>query len=195
VIHEPSTTWQKIARRIRVPVGFAFTVLYVWLAHPTGKSLAIGTVFVTAGIAVRALASGHLQKNERLATTGPYAYTRNPLYLGSLILALGFTIAARSFWVVAIMGIIFAAIYIPVIQAEEAFLRRRFPEFDAYAREVPRFVPRLASRGYFNQGFSWELYLKHREYNAALGSAALIAAIGAKVWLLHHGARATNSIF
>jgi protein-S-isoprenylcysteine O-methyltransferase Ste14 len=187
VIHEPSTTWQKIARRIRVPVGFAFTGLYVWLAHPTWKALLTGTILVIAGIGVRALASGHLKKNEELATSGPYAYTRNPLYFGSLILALGFAIAARNWWIAALLLLIFVAIYIPVISAEETFLRTKFPEFAKYSTEVPRVIPRLGSYSRYQPGFSWELYLKHREYNAAIGSLALLAALIAKLlWNLHH---------
>lgn len=190
MIREPSTTWQRIARRIRVPVGFAFTVIYIWLANPTWESLVIGTVFVVAGIAVRALASGHLKKNEELATSGPYAYTRNPLYLGSLILALGFSIAAENRWIAASLLLIFVAIYLPVINAEEAFLRTKFPEFAKYCAEVPRVIPRLKSHGSYLPGFSRELYLKHREYNAAIGSVALLAALAAKLlWNLHHTAR------
>jgi hypothetical protein len=188
VIQERSTTWQKMARRIRVPVGFAFTVIYVALAHPTWKSLLIGTAFVIAGIAVRALASGHLKKNEELATSGPYAYTRNPLYLGSLILALGFAIAARNWWIAALLLLIFVAIYLPVIGAEEDFLRTKFPEFAKYSAEVPRVIPRFTSHSPYQPGFSWELYLKHREYNAAIGSAALLAALIAKLlWNLANG--------
>jgi len=181
VIYEPSTTWQKIARRIRVPVGFAFTVIYILLSHPTWKSLAIGAAFVIAGITVRALASGHLKKNEELATSGPYTYTRNPLYLGSLILALGFAIAARNWWIAALLLLIFVAIYLPVISAEEEFLRTKFPEFVQYCAEVPRVIPRLSSPRPYQPGFSWGLYLKHREYNAAIGSVALLAALIAKL--------------
>lgn len=186
MIQTPSTTWQKIARRIRVPVGFAFTVLYIWLAHPTWTSLLIGAAFVIVGIAVRALASGHLKKNEELAISGPYAYTRNPLYLGSLILALGFAIAARNWWIAALLLLIFVAIYIPVISAEETFLQTKFPEFPKYSAEVPRVIPRLGSKRPYQPGFSWGLYLKHREYNAAIGSLALLAALIAKLlWSLH----------
>ena len=95
---ESKPTWAKIARRIRVPLSFAFAILYFWLAQPTVISMLVGGAIVIPGLLVRALASGHVQKNEQLATTGPYAYTRNPLYLGSLILALGFAFAARSWW-------------------------------------------------------------------------------------------------
>jgi protein-S-isoprenylcysteine O-methyltransferase Ste14 len=189
VIRKPSTTWQKIARRIRVPVGFAFSVIYIWLAHATWKSLLMGTAFVVAGIAVRALASGHLKKNEELATGGPYAYTRNPLYLGSLILALGFAIAALNCWIGVLLLTIFVSIYLPVISAEEAFLQTRFPEFAKYSAEVPRVLPRLSSLNRYQARFSWGLYLKHREYNAAIGSLALLAALIAKLlWNVHHTA-------
>ncbi len=183
---QSSTTWQRIARRIRVPLGFGFAVLYLWLAKPTLKSILVGTIFVIAGVVIRGLASGHLSKNERLAMSGPYAYSRNPLYLGSLILALGFALAALSWLVAVLLAVIFLAIYMPVIQAEETFLRARFPEFEDYAREVPRLVPRLTSVHRSWGNFSWDLYLKHREYSAAIGSAALIAALIVKLfWNLH----------
>ncbi len=183
---QSSTSWQRIARRIRVPLGFAFAGLYVWLARPTLKSILLGTIFVIAGIVVRALASGHLNKNERLAVSGPYAYSRNPLYLGSLILALGFAAAALSWQVAVLLAVIFGAIYMPVIEAEETFLRATFPEFEDYARQVPRLLPRLTSFRRSDSGFSWGLYLKHREYNAALGSAALIATLIVKlIWNFH----------
>ncbi len=191
-----STSWQRIARRIRVPLGFAFAGLYLWLARPTLKSILLGTILVIAGIVVRALASGHLSKNERLATSGPYAYSRNPLYLGSLILALGFAVAALNWQVAVLLAVIFGAIYMPVIEAEETFLRKTFPEFADYARQVPRLIPRLTSFHRSGGGFSWELYLKHREYNAPLGSAALIAALIVKLfWNLHKAGPATRSIF
>ncbi|MGA8153789.1 MAG: isoprenylcysteine carboxylmethyltransferase family protein [Terriglobales bacterium] len=174
-------SWARVARRIRVPLGFAFAAAYLWLAHPAAKSLLLGTVFIAMGLALRGLASGHVQKNEQLATTGPYAYTRNPLYLGSLILAIGFVIAARSLWIALILGILFLAIYLPVIRAEEKFLAQRFPEFDSYAGRVPRLFPRMPSAVGNGGKFSWALYWKHREYNATLGSVAIMAALVAKL--------------
>src|ERR1700684_2751844 len=92
------TQWSKIARRIRVPLGFLFAVIYFWLARPTWRSLLLGAVIVLPGLFIRALASGHVRKNESLATSGPYAYTRNPLYFGSLLMGLGFCVAACSWW-------------------------------------------------------------------------------------------------
>lgn len=176
-----SFTWTNIARRIRVPLGFAFTALYLWLATPTAASMLVGSALIIPGLAIRALASGHVQKNERLTTTGPYAYTRNPLYLGSLILAVGFAIAARNWWIGAALVLIFLAIYLPVIRGEESFLREHFPEFAGYARQVPRLLPRLM---WFKTGrgaFSWDLYWKHREYNATLGAVAMLAVLTAKM--------------
>jgi len=177
--------WSKIARRIRVPLGFLFAVLYFWLARPTWRSLALGAILVISGILVRALASGHVRKNEALAISGPYAYTRNPLYLGSLLMGLGFALAGRSWWVSVVLVVMFFAIYIPVIRDEEAFLRQKFPEFDEYATRVPRMFPRLTpSPGGENSGaFSFELYWKHREYNALLGALAMVAALIVKIAL------------
>jgi protein-S-isoprenylcysteine O-methyltransferase Ste14 len=177
-------TWTKIARRIRVPLGFAFTALFLWLATPTQVSLIIGSALIIPGLAIRALASGHVKKNEQLTTTGPYAYTRNPLYLGSLILAVGFAISARSWWIGAGLVLIFLAIYLPVIRGEETFLREQFPEYTEYARHVPRLLPRFSSPSIGRGTFSWHLYWKHREYNATLGAMALIAALIAKLlWI------------
>ena len=176
-------SWSAIARRIRVPLGFAFAVVFFWLAKPTWKSILLGAALVIPGLVIRALASGHLQKNEQLATGGPYAYTRNPLYLGSLILAVGFALAARSWWIVGGIVLLFFAIYLPVIRAEEVFLRERFPQFEDYAREVPALFPRVSAFGKPGGGFSWDLYWKHREYNATLGAAAIMAALVAKlIW-------------
>src|ERR1700684_3800848 len=135
--------WSHIARRIRVPLGFLFAVLYFWLARPSWRSLAVAAIVVAPGLLLRALASGHVRKNEALATSGPYAYTRNPLYLGSLLMGLGFAVAARSWWVSIVLVVMFVAIYLPVIRDEEAFLKQKFPGFDEYARRVPRMLPRF----------------------------------------------------
>lgn len=175
--------WSRIARRIRVPLGFAFAAFYLWIARPSWKSVALGTLIAIPGILLRALASGHVKKNEELTTTGPYAYTRNPLYLGSLIMAIGFALAARSVWVLIAIVLMFFAIYLPVIRAEEAFLRGTFPAFEEYARSVPRLLPRVRAFGQAPGSFSRQLYWQHREYNAVLGTVALMAALVAKlVW-------------
>ena len=176
-------SWSQVARRIRVPLGFTFAAAYVWLAHPTPTSLGIGAAIALVGLVIRALASGHVEKNEALATTGPYRYTRNPLYLGSIVLAMGFLVAARSWWIGIGALAMLVGIYLPVIASEEAFLRSRFPEYEEYSRRVPRLVPRFRANSSSPGSFSWHLYWKHREYNAALGMLGMIAILIAKlVW-------------
>ena len=183
--------WEAIARRIRVPVGFAFAGLYLFLARPMWRSMAIGAILVLIGLAIRAFASGHVRKNEALSTSGPYAYTRNPLYLGSLFIGIGFVVAARSVWVGLVLVAMFYAIYLPVIQGEEVFLRRKFPEFDEYARQVPRMLP--TPKAFWrtpNPGgaiFSLDLYRKHREYQALMGAAAMMGALALKLMLMGRG--------
>lgn len=176
------SAWSKIARRIRVPLGFVLVVFYFWLARPTWGSLLLGSIGIAPGLLIRALASGHVRKNEELATSGPYAYTRNPLYMGSLLMGVGFGVAARDWWIGAALAAMFFAIYIPVIRDEEAFLRQRFPEFEEYAGRVPRLLPRIAAEpGEKSAGFSSELYLKHREWKALMGSVAIILGLVIKM--------------
>jgi len=176
-------TWSSVARRIRVPLGFLFAIAYVWLSRPTRSSLIAGALLLLPGLLLRGLASGHVQKNERLATSGPYAYTRNPLYVGSLILAAGFAVAARSWWVAAITILIFTMIYVPVITDEERFLRQTFPEYEDYARLVPRLWPRLTPFPGPPGSFSPALYWKHREYKALLGCVAVVVILVLKLVL------------
>ena len=178
------SSWNKIARRIRVPLGFVFAAVYVWLAHPTVRSIIVGLCIALVGLLIRALASGHVQKNEQLATGGPYAYTRNPLYLGSLIMTCGFALSSRSWIVAAIAAIMLLAIYIPVIRSEEEFLQARFPEFEDYRHNVPRLFPKLKANQGSSGSFSAHLYWKHREYNAAIGAALITVALIVKMlWL------------
>ena len=174
-------TWSRVARRIRVPLGFIFAVVYIWLAQPTRTSLIAGALLLLPGLVLRGLASGHVQKDKQLTTSGPYAYTRNPLYLGSLMLAAGFAIAARSWWIVAVMLLMFAVIYVPVIAGEERYLRRTFPEYDDYARHVPRMLPRLTPYGSQQSAYSPARYWKHREYEASIGCAVVLAILVIKL--------------
>ena len=168
-------TW---AQRWRVPLGFACGALFLLLASPRPLTLAIGGGVALAGLALRAWASGHIRKNARLAVSGPYAHTRNPLYLGSLVLGLGFTIAASSgAWRFVLLGSLFAAlflgIYLPVMRVEALTLAELFGEdYRRYAAAVPLLFPRFTPyRG--GEGatvkFDPNLYLRYREYRAALG--------------------------
>jgi protein-S-isoprenylcysteine O-methyltransferase Ste14 len=174
------TDWPHIARRVRVPLGFAFAAFFLFFAMPSRKFILFGLPLIISGLTVRALASGHVRKNEELTTTGPYAYTRNPLYLGSSLLVAGFLIAARNWWVAAAALAMFLIVYIPVIRSEESFLRSHFPEFDEYAKKVPPLLPRMTAFRHHNQLFCWALYWKHREYNAAAGAIAILIALAMK---------------
>lgn len=176
-------TWSRIARRIRVPLGFVFAALYIWLARPAWWSISLGAGISLFGVLIRGLASGHVRKNEELTTTGPYGYTRNPLYLGSIVIAIGFAVAARSVWIGVALIVLFLAIYLPVIRSEEEFLRGKFANFDDYVARVPRLFPRLTSASPDTGSFSRELYLQHREYNALVGTVLMLCALIIKlVW-------------
>jgi protein-S-isoprenylcysteine O-methyltransferase Ste14 len=180
-------SWNRIARRIRVPLGFVFAAIFLWLAHPAPLFLLLSLILVVPGLLLRAYASGYVKKNAELTTTGPYAYTRNPLYLGSIFIAFGFALAARSPWIALILAALFLVIYLPVIRAEEQYLRSVFPGYDAYARQVPRLMPRLspAAEHRTDEGsFSPALYRRHREYNALIGAASMYAALILKLLLL-----------
>jgi len=175
------TRWQRIARRIRVPLGFLTAAIYLFeLARraPRPDAVAWSLLLVLPGLWLRAYASGYVKKNRELTQTGPYAHTRNPLYLGSMLMAFGFAVALLSWPVALVLAIMFAVIYIPVIASEERFLRDTFPEFNDYCRRVPRLIPRIfpsnpPGTGNARGAFAMSLYLKHREYNAAIGAALL----------------------
>ena len=169
-----------------MPLGFCFAALFLWLAHPTWPTLAVSLVLVLPGLSLRGYAAGYVRKNAELTTSGPYAYTRNPLYLGSMMIAFGFAAASRSVPLFAILVTLFVLIYLPTIRSEEAFLRATFPDFPAYSQQVPRLLPRLrpGAARVAPAGFSRARYLHHREYNAAIGTLALYAALIAKLlWL------------
>ena len=180
--------WQRVARRIRVPLGFVTAALYLfelWRRAPRPAAVVLSLLLVLPGLWLRAWAAGYVKKDRELTRTGPYAHTRNPLYLGSMLMAAGFAVALMSWLLAVVLAVGFAAIYIPVIASEERFLRSAFPEFDSYCRSVPRLLPRLMAApvnrapgsedgsAASSQGFSFALYLRHREYNAALGAGLL----------------------
>ena len=172
--------WQRVARRIRVPLGFATAALYLfelWERPPQPLAVAWSLAFVIPGLWLRGYASGYVKKNQELTTSGPYAWVRNPLYLGSILIAAGFALALLSWAVALALTVMFVAIYVPVIASEERFLRATFPGFDAYCKRVPRLIPRLTlvrpEQGGELGRFSLALYLKHREYNALIGALLL----------------------
>ena len=159
--------------RLRVPSGFVLVILFVWLAKPARESLAIGLPLSLGGLLLRGWAAGHLAKNQRLTNAGPYAHMRNPLYLGTLLVAAGLVIASRQPILAVVFGAVFLLIYLPVIELEEQHLRDLFPNFENYARQVPLLWPRWkpVARG----AFRWKLYRRNEEYQALLGFLAGVA--------------------
>ncbi len=177
--------WERLVRRARVPLGFAFAVYFLWRARPTVPSLLLSVLLVAPGLALRGYAAGYVKKNAELTQTGPYAYTRNPLYLGSMVAAFGFAAASLRWDIVVLLAVLFTLIYLPTILSEERFLRGHFADFDAYAARVPRLLPRLTpARTTATPGrFSAVMYRWHREYNSVMGAIALYAALLLLVWL------------
>jgi len=159
--------------RLRVPSGFLIVAVFAWFSQPTARSLEFGVPISLLGLALRAWAAGCLAKNRELATGGPYAYTRNPLYLGTLLVAAGLAVAARSAGLGALFAAVFVFVYLPVIQNESEYLHVLFHDYGDYAAAVPLLLPRLTPhrQGKMNP-FRFSLYLTNQEYNAGVGFAA-----------------------
>jgi protein-S-isoprenylcysteine O-methyltransferase Ste14 len=191
---EPRKFWM----RWRVRAGYPVAVIYWLLAAPTEKSIVMGAAVAVFGLLVRGVSSGYLRKDRELAVSGPYASTRNPLYLGSSLLAAGFIVAGRSWWAGLLVGTYFAVFYYAVMRNEEEDLRKRFgAAFDEYAARVPLFFPRVpepvqsASSGVDGPakvprsaaGFSGAQYMRNREYKALVGTVAGLAVMALRMWL------------
>jgi protein-S-isoprenylcysteine O-methyltransferase Ste14 len=177
IVNAPGRAWA----RWRVPLGYPLAVICLWLARPTAQSVIVGAAVALVGLLVRATAAGHLRKSQALANAGPYARTRNPLYLGSSLLAAAFVAASRSWIVAALLGAYFLAFYPRVMRREETELRTQYGEaFEEYARRVPLFWPRLRADGAEGGSqFSFAQYRRNREYQAAIGVAVILAMLGA----------------
>jgi protein-S-isoprenylcysteine O-methyltransferase Ste14 len=151
--------------RMRVPSGFLLGICFGFLAQPTAESILFGPLVAFPGLALRGWAAGHLKKNQDLADGGPYAWTRNPLYLGTLLVALGLAIAARSWIVFGVTVAVFALVYLPVIEQEEQHLIKLFPGYREYADRVPLLWPKppvSPGKGEFDP----LVYLKNEEWKA-----------------------------
>ncbi len=163
--------------KLRVPSGFVLVAAFLWLSEPSWTALAIGLPVSIAGLAIRAWAAGHLEKNLALADSGPYAYVRNPLYLGTLTVAAGLVIASRRWELGVLFAVVFVLIYLPVVELEEQHLRRLFPAYADYARRAPKLIPRLSARSSIPKHFQWALYRRNREYEALAGFMAGVAVL------------------
>ena len=176
---------KRLLQRVRVPLGFVLSITFLIFAQPRPLSLLVGGMIAVVGLLIRAWASGHIRKNQTLAISGPYAYTRNPLYLGSLILGVGFCIAAGVWWLALGFAALFIGVYLPVMRVEAEDLIELFgDEYREYARNVPLFFPR--PRGWKKTGakFDFALYLRYREYRAALGLLFGVAVLAFKAFFM-----------
>jgi protein-S-isoprenylcysteine O-methyltransferase Ste14 len=171
-----------LVQRLRVPIGFITAILFVFFSRPTWMSLAVGAPLAILGAAVRAWASGHLRKNAELAVSGPYAFTRNPLYFGSFVMAAGCAVCGGSLWLSVWLMALFLAIYMPVMQAESSHMRRLFAgDYERWADSVPLFIPRVTPyKNGLTRRFDPRQYLRHREYRAAIGLLIVIGILSLK---------------
>ena len=165
--------------KLRVTFGFVLVAAFLWLSQPTVQSLEIGLPVAFLGLALRAWAAGHLEKDRTLTESGPYAWVRNPLYIGTLTAAAGFVIAARRWELGVLFAAVFVLIYLPVVELEEQHLRRLFPEYAEYARHVSKLLPRPPRRRAAKR-FRFSQYKRNREYEALLGFLAGVALLAWK---------------
>lgn len=174
-----------LIQRLRVPLGFAFGILFLIFADPTFLLLVIGVAIAFTGLLLRAWSAGHIRKNRELTVTGPYSRTRNPLYLGSFIMGVGFSVASGVWWLALLFAALYLGIYLPVMRIEARELTQIFgDEYRDYARSVPLFFPSLTAYGGPKRDFDGSLYLKYREYQAAIGFVAVAAVLLLKAYLL-----------
>ncbi len=184
---------RKFWMRWRVRVGYPIAAIYWVLARPTARSIAIAGIIAAVGLLIRGSSSGHLRKDRQLAVSGPYAHTRNPLYLGSSLLALGFAIGGRSWWGGLLVAAYFGIFYYAVMRNEEADLRERFgAAYREYAARVPLFFPGFATAASVERSqsptapaekFSWEQYQRNREYKALIGTLAGLGVLWLRMWI------------
>jgi protein-S-isoprenylcysteine O-methyltransferase Ste14 len=172
--------------RWRVRAGYICIILAIILARPNRYSLLAGAGLCVSGLLLRAWASGHLMKEKELACSGPYRFTRNPLYLGNLIIGTSVVVASYSWWMVGIFFIYFLLFYPVVLRREAERMRTLFPkEYEKYKSKVPLFFPSFRQSFFPNNAkFSRKLYKRNKEYRALLGAALFWLAITAKMLLI-----------
>ena len=176
-----------LVARLRVPAGFVMVAAFGWFSQPNSRSLLIGIPASILGLGLRAWAAGHLAKNQRLAVSGPYAFTRNPLYLGTLLTALGLALAGKSLGLALLFATLFVLVYLPAIELEEQHLSAILPGYAEFARRVPLLAPRWP-KDFGPWKFSAALYRGNREYEALLGWLLAV------VWLAVRAGWVTASI-
>lgn len=174
-----------ILTRLRVPAGFLLAVLYILLARPTWPLWPAGIALAFLGLLFRGWAAGHVLKNDRLAVSGPYAFTRHPLYLGSFVIGLGFSLAGSRLEILVLFLACFFLMYGPAMRAEEERLKHLFPaRYPDYRKTVPFFLPTRWPTGRDPAPFSLQHYRRNREYRAVIGFAAALGLLLCKAWWL-----------
>lgn len=170
-----TVSWDRL--RIRLP--WLGVPIVLWAARPNLLSLEIGAAIGVVGLAVRAWAAGTIVKQHQLTTWGPYAFTRNPLYLGSFLMAIGIAVATAQPLLVAATVLGFWILYVRTMRREERTLKALYGDaYREYRDAVPSFFPRLTPyRAGQRDHFHLDRYLHHREYQAALGMIVLLAAL------------------
>ena len=172
-------------RRLRLKAVWLIVVPFFWFASPTPRLLAMGAALALVGLWIRGWSAGTIHKDQELTTSGPYAFTRNPLYLGSFFIGIGVSMAGGH-WVWPVVFVLFyASVYSRTMAEEARHLSGLFPEqYAQYAAHVPGFVPRLTAYGAGHGGFRWAQYRRNREWEALLGAFAAFGLLGAKgLWL------------
>jgi protein-S-isoprenylcysteine O-methyltransferase Ste14 len=165
-------SWGRTAQKMRVPAGTLIGLVFLFLLHPSVRSLWIGGLIAFSGALLRVWAAGHVEKGKALTQSGPYARTRNPLYLGSFLMALGILFAGQGYWLLIPFGVFFLSVYYPVMKAEEQELFRGYgSEFLDYARRVPFFFPSFRASGGRSAPFLWARVIRNREHRALAGLA------------------------
>jgi protein-S-isoprenylcysteine O-methyltransferase Ste14 len=180
-----ATDYRKLLQRIRVTSGYVFAAIFIIFCRPSAQFLAIGVCITIVGLIIRAWACGHLRKTSELDTSGPYAYTRNPLYLGSFLITAGFAVASGVWWLGLLSIIFFLGIYLPVMNVEKRELEEVLgDEYRTYVAGVPVFFPRLTPWKKSDRKFDFQLYLKNGEYSAAIGVLLTAAILLIKAYLI-----------
>ncbi len=172
---------KRLLQRLRVPFGFIVAAVFLLFADPKPLTVLIGGIVAVIGLIIRGWSSGHIRKGETLAVAGPYSYTRNPLYLGSLLIGVGFCLASNVWWLAIVFSVLFLCVYIPVMRIEAEDLTASFGDnYKEYERNVPIFFPRFSAWKKPGEKFDFNLYLRYREYRAAFGSLFAIMILAAR---------------
>jgi len=177
---------EEVLNRLRVRAGLFLAIAVVILARPNWRSILLGVLITFLGLAIRAWASGHLSKERRLAVSGPYRYSRNPLYIGNFLLGIGIVVGGRSWWVFGLFVCYYGIFYPLIIRRERNRMRALFPQqYEEYGKKVPLFFPSFRKHLPAKGKFSWALYLQNKEYRALQGTILVWLVLASKLLLLN----------